>query len=82
MPLLRFIEKVTMNSMPPWEAATETFGRDLDFLQFNSLAIAFRQGDGKSRIIFVLLFSVNDVFQVRCLGAKLPKTSLFTVLGE
>lgn len=46
LPLWKFIEKVNMNGLNPWQAAKESFGRDLDFLQFNSLAVAFRDDKG------------------------------------
>lgn len=46
LPLWKFIEKVNINRMDPWQAATESFGQDMDFLRFNSLAIAFRDADG------------------------------------
>lgn len=40
------MEKVCVNSMDPWTAATLSFGRDMDFLDFNSLAIAFCDDKG------------------------------------
>jgi hypothetical protein len=33
--------------MDPWTAATEAFGRDMDFLKFNNLSIAMKNADGK-----------------------------------
>jgi hypothetical protein len=39
--------KVMMKGMSPWQAAAEAFGGDMEFLQFHSLAIAFRDEDGK-----------------------------------
>lgn len=44
--LCKFIEKVNVNGLKVWTAATEAFGRDIDFLQFHSLALAFRDEKG------------------------------------
>jgi hypothetical protein len=56
IPLWKFMEKVAINGMAPWEAASEAFGRDLEFLQFNSLAIAFRQDGGKFLYLYLYIY--------------------------
>jgi hypothetical protein len=43
------LELVTINKKDPWTAATESFGGNSQFLEFNALSIAFRDENGTCR---------------------------------